>query len=263
MDKTRRSLLGTTAAMGAGAVAGCVMPTVAQDRDRVLFAQVGTFIPVVGTDQKFQVRRIYCVGRNYAAHSREMGSDPTREPPFFFQKPTDAIQLVPQGATIDHPYPPVTKNYHYEIELVAALGKRGKNIPVEQALDYVWGYALGLDMTRRDLQRAMGDEKKPWEVGKSFDNSAVISHLHPATRTGHFTKGAIWLMVNGQTKQSSTLDKMIWSVAEQVSNLSRYYELFPGDIIYSGTPENVGPVVRGDVMEGHADGLYDIRVKVV
>ena len=263
MDKTRRSLLGTSAAMGAGAIAGCVMPTVAQNRDRVLFAQEGAFIPVVGTDQKFQVRRIYCVGRNYAAHSREMGSDPTREPPFFFQKPTDAIQLVPQGVTIDHPYPPVTKNYHYEIELVAALGKRGKNIPVEQALDYVWGYALGLDMTRRDLQRAMGDEKKPWEVGKSFDNSAVISHLHPASRTGHFTKGAIWLKVNGQTKQSSNLDKMIWSVAEQISNLSRFYELFPGDIIYSGTPENVGPVVRGDIMEGHVDGLYDIRVKVV
>ena len=263
MDKTRRSLLGTSAAMGAGAIAGCVMPTVAQNRDRVLFAQEGAFIPVVGTDQKFQVRRIYCVGRNYAAHSREMGSDPTREPPFFFQKPTDAIQLVPQGVTIDHPYPPVTKNYHYEIELVAALGKRGKNIPVEQALDYVWGYALGLDMTRRDLQRAMGDEKKPWEVGKSFDNSAVISHLHPVSRTGHFTKGAIWLKVNGQTKQSSNLDKMIWSVAEQISNLSRFYELFPGDIVYSGTPENVGPVVRGDIMEGHVDGLYDIRVKVV
>ena len=208
------------------------------------------------------MRRIYCIGRNYAAHAREMGSDPNREPPFFFQKPTDAIQLVPAHTTVDHPYPPMTKNYHYEIELVAALGKGGSNIPVDKALDCVYAYAVGLDMTRRDLQRAMGDEKKPWEVGKSFDRSAVISYLHPATKTGHLAKGAIWLKVNGQVKQSSDLANMTWDVAEQIANLSKYYELFAGDIIYCGTPENVGPVVAGDVMTGHIDGLYDINVKV-
>jgi fumarylpyruvate hydrolase len=263
VDKQRRELLKGSAVVGAGALAGAALPAAAQGQGEILFAQPGSFIPVAGSNQKFQVRRIYCVGRNYAAHAREMGSDPNREPPFFFQKPTDAIQLVPQGVTIDHPYPPVTKNYHYEIELVAALGKGGRSIPVAQALDCVYAYGVGLDMTRRDLQRAMGDEKKPWEVGKSFDHSAVISHLHPATKTGHLAKGAIWLKVNGQTKQSSDLANMTWNVAEQIANLSLYYELQPGDIIYCGTPENVGPVVPGDVMTGHIDGLYEINVKVV
>ena len=258
MDPTRRSFLAGSVALGACST----LPDHAAGSD-VMFPVPGTYIPVVGSTQKFQVRRIYCVGRNYAAHAREMGSDPTREPPFFFQKPTDAIQLAPPGVTIDHPYPSMTKNYHYEVELVAAIGKRGKNIPAAQALDYVVAYAVGLDMTRRDLQRGMGDQKKPWEVGKSFDNSAVISHLHPLATTGHFTKGAIWLKVNGQAKQSANLSQMIWSVAEQITNLSQFYELAPGDIIYSGTPENVGPVVPGDIMEAHIDGIYDIRAKVV
>ena len=263
MDRRRRKWLKTSAAVGAGAIASGRLPVQAQGRSDVLFAREGSFIPVLGTSQQFQVRRIYCVGRNYAAHSREMGSDPNREPPFFFQKPTDAIQLVPQGVTIDHPYPPVTRNYHYEVELVAAIGRGGRDISPASATEHVFGYALGLDMTRRDLQQAMGNEKKPWEIGKSFDHSAVISHLHPASKTGPLTKGAIWLKVNGQTKQSSDLANMIWDVAEQVSHLSKYYELFPGDIIYCGTPENVGPVVAGDVMQGHIDGLYDISVKVV
>jgi 2-keto-4-pentenoate hydratase/2-oxohepta-3-ene-1,7-dioic acid hydratase in catechol pathway len=263
MDKRRRRWLKGSAAVGAGALAASALPAQAQASGDVLFARQGSFIPVVGTGQRFQVRRIYCVGRNYAAHSREMGSDPTREPPFFFQKPTDAIQLVPEGATVDHPYPPVTKNYHYEVELVAAIAKGGRDIPAASAADHVFGYAVGLDMTRRDLQQAMGNEKKPWEIGKSFDHSAVVSHLHPASKTGHLTKGAIWLKVNGQTKQSSDLSNMIWDVAEQVSHLSKYYELFPGDIIYCGTPENVGPVVAGDVMQGHIDGIYEINVKVV
>src|SRR5437773_928891 len=162
MDKQRRKVLQNSAAVGVAALAGTESSS-AQLRGDVLFAHEGSFIPVLGTNQTFQVRRIYCVGRNYAAHAREMGSDPTREPPFFFQKPTDAIQLVPDGVTIDHPYPSITKNYHYEVELVAALGKRGRDIPVANALDYVYGYAVGLDMTRRDLQRQMGDEKKPWE----------------------------------------------------------------------------------------------------
>ncbi len=263
MDKRRRRWLKGSAAVGAGALAASALPAQAQASGDVLFARQGSFIPVVGTGQRFQVRRIYCVGRNYAAHSREMGSDPTREPPFFFQKPTDAIQLVPEGATVDHPYPPVTKNYHYEVELVAAIAKGGRDIPAASAADHVFGYAVGLDMTRRDLQQAMGNEKKPWEIGKSFDHSAVVSHLHPASKTGHLTKGAICLKVNGQTKQSSDLSNMIWDVAEQVSHLSKYYELFPGDIIYCGTPENVGPVVAGDVMQGHIDGIYEINVKVV
>ena len=220
-------------------------------------------VAVAGQAARFPVHRIYCIGRNYAAHAIERGSDPTREPPFFFQKPTDAVQLVPARTTIDHPYPSMTRNYHHEVELVAALSKGGRNIPAEAALDHVFGYAVGLDMTRRDLQNQMAGEKKPWEIGKSFDHAAVVSHLHPATATGHFTKGGISLKVNGQVRQSSDLAKMIWSVAEQVARLSTYYELFPGDIIYSGTPENVGPVVPGDVMTGHIDGLYDISVKVV
>jgi 2-keto-4-pentenoate hydratase/2-oxohepta-3-ene-1,7-dioic acid hydratase in catechol pathway len=264
MRKQRREFLNAGAAIGAATVAACAAPVTSGAKDdRVLFAHAPATIPVLGTEQHFQVRRIYCVGRNYAAHAREMGSDPTREPPFFFQKPTDAIQLVPQGTTVDHAYPPMTKNYHYEVELVAALGKGGRNVSSAQAFEMVYGYGVGLDMTRRDLQRAMGDQKKPWEVGKSFDHAAVVSHLHPAGRTGAMTRGAIWLKVNGQVKQSADLNMMTWNVAEQIENLSQYYELFPGDIIYCGTPENVGPVVKGDLMTGHIDGLYDINVKVV
>jgi fumarylpyruvate hydrolase len=211
----------------------------------------------------FPVRRIYCIGRNYRAHSIEMGSNPDREPPFFFQKPTDAIQNVRPGVVADHPYPSLTKNYHYEVELVAAIGRGGRNIPAASALDHVWGYTLGLDMTRRDLQRAMGDEKKPWEIGKSFDHSAPLGPLFPVAQIGHFQQGAIWLKVNGQTKQNANLNQMIWSVAEQIAKLSEANELFPGDIIYSGTPENVGPVVRGDVMEIHIDKLPNLSVRVV
>jgi 2-keto-4-pentenoate hydratase/2-oxohepta-3-ene-1,7-dioic acid hydratase in catechol pathway len=167
------------------------------------------------------------------------------------------------GTVADHPYPTLTKNYHYEVELVAALSKGGRNIPVDQALSHVSAYAVGLDMTRRDLQRAMGDEKKPWEIGTSFDRSASIGPLHPAGATGHFTKGAIWLKVNGQTKQNSSLANMIWSVADQISRLSQAFELQPGDIIDSGTPENVGPVVKGDVIECGIAGLPDLSVRIV
>jgi fumarylpyruvate hydrolase len=258
----RRDFFQGSAAATAVALGGCAAPA-ATLQQRTPFTVPGTYIPVAGSDQVFPVRRIYCIGRNYAAHAREMGSDPTREPPFFFQKPTDAIQFVAAGSVPDHPYPPLTKNYHYEAELVAAIGKGGRNIPLASALDHVWGYTLGLDMTRRDLQRAMGDAKKPWEIGKSFDRSAPIGPLHTVSQTGHFTKGAIWLKVNGQLKQNANLDQMIWSVAEQVSKLSEAFELFPGDIIYSGTPENVGPVVRGDLIEMHIDGLPNLSVKVV
>jgi 2-keto-4-pentenoate hydratase/2-oxohepta-3-ene-1,7-dioic acid hydratase in catechol pathway len=192
-----------------------------------------------------------------------MGSDPNREPPFFFQKPTDAIQNVAPGTVADHPYPTLTKNYHYEVELVAALSRGGRSIPVDQALGCVYAYTVGLDMTRRDLQRAAGDEKKPWEIGKSFDMSAPISPLHLASQTGAMTQGAIWLKVNGQTKQNANLNQMIWNVAEQISRLSAAFELKPGDIIFSGTPENVGPVVPGDVIECHIDGLPNLSVRIV
>jgi 2-keto-4-pentenoate hydratase/2-oxohepta-3-ene-1,7-dioic acid hydratase in catechol pathway len=262
----RRKVLSAGTVGGLAAFAGCASPSSpsgAGSGSRTVFSVAQPTLPIAGSSEVYPVRRIYCIGRNYAAHAREMGSDPNREPPFFFQKPSDAIQFVAVGTTADHPYPPLTKNYHYEIELVAALGKGGKNVPVEQALSLVYGYTIGLDMTRRDLQRAMGDEKKPWEIGKSFDRSAPLGPLQLAARTGHLTQGAIVLKVNGVVRQSANLDQMIWSVAEQVSKLSEAFELMPGDIIYSGTPENVGPVVRGDVMEGHIDGLPDLRVRVV
>eukprot|EP01036_Dinobryon_divergens_P039487 gene39487-52054_t len=227
------------------------------------FEVAGVYIPVADSDAFFPVRRIYCIGRNYAAHAREMGSDPSREPPFFFQKPTDAVQFVPPGTVADHPYPALTNNYHYEAELVAALDKGGRNIAVADALNHVYGYTLGLDMTRRDLQRALGDQKKPWEIGKSFDHSAPLGALHKVGQVGHFSQGAIWLKVNGQMKQNANLNQMIWSVAEQISKLSEAFELYPGDIIFSGTPENVGPVVRGDVIEMHIDGLPNLSVKIV
>ena len=259
----RRHFFHNSALLTSGVIAGCALPGVAQQNVKTPFAVPDTFIPIIGSDEMFPVRRIYCIGRNYRAHSIEMGSNPDREPPFFFQKPTDAIQYVAAGTVADHPYPSMTKNYHYEAALVAALGKGGKNVPMDKALDLVYGYTLGLDMTRRDLQRAMGDEKKPWEIGKSFDKSAPIGALHKLSQTGHFTQGAIWLKVNGQIKQNSNLDKMIWSVAEQIVKLSEANELFPGDIIYSGTPENVGSVVRGDVIEMHIDGLPNLSVKIV
>ncbi len=263
---TRRDILkslGTAGVIGSAAVAGCATVNVKVEARATPFDVATTTIPIVGSVQTFPVRRIYCIGRNYAAHAREMGSDPTREPPFFFQKPTDSIQFVPVGQTVDHPYPSLTKNYHYEIELVAALHSGGRDISTTDALKHVYGYALGLDMTRRDLQRGMGDQKKPWEIGKSFDKSAPIGPIHRVADVGHFHEGRIQLLVNGVVKQSADLKQMIWSVAEQISKLSEAFELMAGDIIYSGTPENVGPVVRGDVMLGKLEKLPDISVKVV
>lgn len=256
----RRAILTGTVAL-AGATAS--VQAHAQAGPKTIFPVGTTTIPIVGQSDVFPVRRIYCIGRNYAAHSREMGSDPTREPPFFFQKPTDAIQNVAIGSVADHPYPSLTKNYHYEVELVAALKSGGTNIPADKALDHVFGYAVGLDMTRRDLQRAMGDEKKPWEIGKSFDRSAVLGPIHPADKVGHFAKGAISLAVNGNVKQNSNLANMIWSVAEQISKLSEAFELKAGDIIYSGTPENVGPVVKDDVLLCKIEGLPDMSIEIV
>ena len=258
----RRTIL-ATGTLALASVAASSAPAAAQAGPKSIFAVPATTIPIVGETDVFQVRRIYCIGRNYAAHAREMGSDPTREPPFFFQKPTDAIQNVAVGTVADHPYPSLTKNYHYEVELVAALKSGGTNISADKALEHVYGYALGLDMTRRDLQRALGEEKKPWEIGKSFDRSAVLGPIHPATKTGHFSKGAISLAVNGAVKQTSDLQNMIWSVAEQIAKLSEAFELKAGDIIYSGTPENVGPVVKGDVLLCKLEGLPDMSIRIV
>jgi 2-keto-4-pentenoate hydratase/2-oxohepta-3-ene-1,7-dioic acid hydratase in catechol pathway len=265
---TRRALFKTTASLGATAGAALLgacatAQSGSGSAGSPLFALPTITVPIVGSNSTFPVRRIYCIGRNYRAHSIEMGSNPDREPPFFFQKPTDAIQYVAPNTVADHKYPTLTKNYHYEVELVAALNKGGRDIPIDKALEYVYGYALGLDMTRRDLQRAMGDEKKPWEIGKSFDQSAPIGPIHPVSSFGHIGKAAIWLKVNGITKQNADLSLMIWSVAEQISKLSQAFELFPGDIIYSGTPENVGPVIRGDVIDCHIDGLPNLSVKIV
>ena len=220
-------------------------------------------IPVAGNSDDFPVRRIYCVGRNYAAHAREMGSDPTREPPFFFCKPGDAVVPVASGATGDHPYPAETANYHHEIELVAAIGKAGSNISAAAATAHVWGYAVGLDMTRRDLQTALKDKGRPWELGKSFDRSAPIGPLHPASRIGHPASGRIWLTVNGQLKQQGDLADLIWSVPETIAHLSKYFELRPGDLIFTGTPEGVGPVLRGDTVAGGIAGIGELSIRIV
>ncbi|MCI2811364.1 fumarylacetoacetate hydrolase family protein [Eoetvoesiella caeni] len=220
-------------------------------------------VPVYGSSDTFPVRRVYCVGRNYAAHAREMGFDPDREPPFFFCKPADAVRPVAEGETLSIAYPAETSNYHYEIELVAAIGKGGSNISLEDALSHVWGYAVGLDMTRRDLQMKMREAGRPWEIGKAFDDSAPIGPLYPADKAGNLDKAIIKLEVNGQVKQNSSIDKLIWSVAETVSYLSKFFKLEPGDLIYTGTPEGVGAVVAGDKMVGSVEGLGTLAVNVV
>ncbi len=220
-------------------------------------------VPVAGTDQAFPVHRIYCVGRNYAAHAREMGFDPNREPPFFFCKPADAIVYVAPGTTGSFPYPSETKNCHYEMELVAAIGTGGSDIPVARALEHVYGYALGLDMTRRDLQIRMRDMGRPWDIGKAFDHAAPIGPIHRASEVGHLAKGAIWLKLNGESRQNADLSDLIWSVAETVAYLSKFFALVPGDLIYTGTPEGVGAVVKGDRIEGGIAGLGEFEVAVV
>ncbi len=220
-------------------------------------------VAIAGSDDRFPVRRIYCVGRNYAAHAREMGSDPTREPPFFFCKPADAVVPVAPGQTADHPYPAATANYHHEVELVVAIGKSGSEIEAANANEHIWGYAIGLDMTRRDLQTALKDKGRPWELGKSFDRSAPIGPLHPASAIGHPSSGRIWLTVNGVLKQQGDLADLIWSVPETIAHLSRYFELRPGDLIFTGTPEGVGPMVHGDLVSGGIDGLGELSLRIV
>ena len=216
-------------------------------------------LPVVGTDKLFPVHRVYCVGRNYAEHAIEMGHDPDREPPFFFQKNPDT--LIPSGS--EFPYPSKTEDVHHEIELVVAIGKGGADIPVERALDHVYGYAVGLDMTRRDLQSEAKKLGRPWEVGKAFEASAPCSAIVPASRIGHPDSGAVWLEVNGVTKQSGDLNQLIWKVPEMISYLSGLFTLQPGDLIYSGTPAGVAAVKRGDHLHGGVEGIGEIEIRVV
>jgi fumarylpyruvate hydrolase len=215
-------------------------------------------LPVVGTDKLFPVRRIYCVGRNYAEHAIEMGHDPNREPPFFFLKNPDTLVLNGR-----FPYPPKTKDVHHEIELVVALGKGGTDIPAAKALDCVYGYAVGLDMTRRDLQAEAKKLGRPWEVGKAFEASAPCGPIVPAAKIGHRSKGAVWLDVNGQRRQTGDLAQLIWNVPDTIAYLSGLFALAPGDLIMTGTPAGVGPVKRGDVMKGGVEGVGEIEVRVV
>jgi fumarylpyruvate hydrolase len=223
----------------------------------VLPAIVPTVLPVVGGGL-FPVRRIYCVGRNYVSHIREMKEADERDPPFFFQKPRDAI--IGDGAVV--PYPPDTDDFQYEIELVATIGKDGRDIDVAVALDYVWGYAVGIELTRRDRQRDARDLQLPWEAGKSFDHSAPCGPIFPASKVGHPAAGAITLSVNGGERQRGDLKEMIWNVPEIVAQLSRQMTLKVGDLIMTGTPAGVGPVVPGDVMVGAVEGLGTLTITV-
>src|SRR5688572_30152024 len=213
-------------------------------------------LPVAESNRSFPVGRIYCVGRNYAEHAREMGHDPEREPPFFFMKPADAI--VANGATL--PFPQVTRDLHHEIEMIVAIGKDGADLPVEKALDHVFGYGVGLDMTRRDLQGEAKKMGRPWEMGKAFDNSAPCTALKTVAMVGQPAKGAIWLKVNGKVTQKGDLAEMIWNVPETIAYLSKLVTLRSGDLIMSGTPAGVGPVKAGDRLEGHVDGVGDLTV---
>jgi len=216
-------------------------------------------IPVIGSDARFPVRRIYCVGRNYAAHAREMGRDPDREPPFFFMKPADAI--VPGGGAVK--YPPGTADLHHEIELVVALHRGGSDIAAADALDHVFGYAVGLDLTRRDLQSEAKKQGRPWDFGKSFDQSAPVTAIYPVASHGHHASGKITLHVNGELRQQGDLSEMIWSVPDTIAYLSRYYRLEPGDLIFTGTPAGVGAVVPGDKLFGSVEGVAELNVEIV
>jgi fumarylpyruvate hydrolase len=221
-------------------------------------------VPVNGTGDLFPVRRIFCVGRNYAAHAREMGHDPDREPPFFFTKPADAIVICadPKNPT-KVAYPSATKNLHHEMELVVAMKSGGTDIPVEKALDHVFGYGVGLDMTRRDLQNQAKDMGRPWDMGKGFDQSAPIGEIFPASKIGHPAKGTIQLDVNGKTRQKSDLNALIWSVPETISYLSGLVALAAGDLIYTGTPDGVAAVVKGDTLAGFVDGCGTVTCTLV
>ncbi len=215
-------------------------------------------VTVRGSDSRFPVRRVYCVGRNYEAHAREMGKDPTREPPFMFQKPADAV--IEGGSVIA--YPPQTGNFHHEIELVVAIARGGRNIGVDRANEHVFGYAVGIDLTRRDLQLAARDAGRPWEWGKAFDHSAPCAPIVRAAEIGHPSKGRIWLSVNGSVKQDADISQLIWSVPEVIAFVSASMALAPGDLIFTGTPAGVGPLVAGDAVTGGIDGIGDIGIRI-
>lgn len=219
-------------------------------------------VPVLGRAERFAVNRIYCVGRNYEEHAKEMGFT-GREPPFFFLKPANTIVVVNAGQTATVPYPSLTKNYHHEIELVACIGTGGKNIKAADAMQHIFGYAVGLDMTRRDLQGDMKKAGRPWCIGKAFDHSAPIGPITPAAQAGDITNAELSVQVNGADRQRSNVSKLIWNMAETIEHLSAAWELQPGDLIYTGTPEGVGAVVVGDTMVGAVAGLQSITVKVV
>jgi fumarylpyruvate hydrolase len=217
-----------------------------------------SLLPIIGRDELFAVRRIYCVGRNYLEHIREMKEGDERDPPFFFQKPTDAI--VSDGVV---PYPPLTDDLQYEVELVVAVGKEGKSLPIDQALGVVYGYAVGLDMTRRDRQREANKKGLPWEIGKSFDASAPCGPIHPVSAVGHVTSGDIRLMKGAELRQNSVLEKMIWNVPEIIGKLSHQYTLMPGDLVFTGTPAGVGPVKPGDRLVASVGPLSDLHIRIV
>ncbi|MFO1412500.1 MAG: fumarylacetoacetate hydrolase family protein [Burkholderiales bacterium] len=219
-------------------------------------------VPIVGTHDRFPVRHVYCVGRNYAEHAKEMGGDATKEPPFFFTKPADAVVPVVPPDVGRIRYPMATKNYHHEIELVVAIGKAGADIAPEQANGYVFGYAVGLDMTRRDLQNDMREKKRPWDIGKSFAQAAPIAPISPVAQTGVLARGAITLDVNGQRRQQGDLADMIWDVPHTLAFLSRFYELLPGDLVFTGTPAGVGAVVAGDTLVGQVAGLTPLSIRI-
>ncbi len=226
--------------------------------DFVIPAPATIAVPIAGGGL-FPVRRVFCVGRNYAEHAREMGSDPDREPPFFFMKPADALLMN----DADMPYPAQSKDLHHEMELVVALAEGGVDIAESDAMRHVWGYAAGLDMTRRDLQNAAKKEGKPWDMGKGFDHSAPIGLMVPASKVAHPGKGLIELKVNGKVRQTSDQSKMIWNIPEMIAYLSRLVRLAPGDLIYTGTPENVAAVQRGDLLEGVVEGVGTVRTRIV
>lgn len=219
-------------------------------------------LPIIGSEARFPVRRIFCVGRNYVEHQKEMGGD-GREQPFFFTKSPHDLVAVPTGATAEIPYPPMTGNYHWETEMVAAIGTGGHSIAVERANNHVWGYAVGFDMTRRDLQQQSKDKSQPWDFGKDFDQSAPIGPITPASKIGHPAKGRLWLKVNGTVKQDTDIDQMIWNIPEQIAFLSKYYTLEAGDVIMTGTPAGVGAAKPGDELVAGIDGLGGLRVKIL
>ena len=227
-----------------------------------IFQTLPAICNIVDSNDKFPVRRILCVGANYVAHALEMGRDPSRESSFFFSNPTDALINADRWLNTIIPYPPETNNFHYEMEMVVTIGKRAENIEPNETVDVIWGYGAGIDLTRRDLQKAAKDKGRPWELGKGFDKSAIISSLSPVTKIGHPQDARIWLAVNDVIKQDSNIDKLIWSVPEMISILSKTMTLLPGDIIYTGTPEGVGAISKGDKVTGGVEGVGEVSITI-